>query len=313
MTSPHNPACFARHTGAWLMEPGYLSRAVAAIRVGMAPTAEAGSPTICAGAKVVLDPNSPPDNPRVLYVVTVEGAAVVSLDGPLMKGDSKFGGTNTLRVRHALRTASTDPDVRGILLYADTPGGHVAGTMELAAEVAAAGKIMPVHVHADDLLASAGYWAASAASRISVNAIGQVGSIGVVAVVEDTSAAASAQGVVVHVVSTGDHKGAFTPGSPVTEDHLAELQATVDGINVFFLAAVAKGRHLSAAQVAKAADGRVFFADEALKLGLVDAVQPLEKSLADLRKAWASYTPVAKGGGPRSRAQLALDIEAAHG
>lgn len=307
--SQHNPACFARHIGTWLMEPQFLSRSVDAIRSGLWRQSEARAPDLLAG-KVVFDPASRGEIPDVLYTVTNDGIAIVTLEGPLMKFDSKYGGTNTLRTRRAVRMIMQDEDVKATMIYADTPGGHVSGTMELADDLRALGKIMPVHLHADDLLASAGYWVASATGRISMNPIGQAGSIGVVAVVEDTSKAAEANGVTVHVISTGKHKGSFADGAPITEEHLAELQATVDGINAFFLAAVSKGRGISAAKLEKIADGRVFFAEEAKSLGLIDAVEPFEASMKELQRAAKSFvSPARQKTQARTRAQMTLDLE----
>lgn len=305
----HTPACFARHIGTWLMEPIYLNSAVSAIRSGLAPVSATLSSEHIFTAEVVGRVVRDQDTGRALYALTSDGAAIVSMDGPLMKGDSKFGGTNTVRMRRALRAASADSDVKGILVYADTPGGHVSGTAEVADDIRAIGKQMPIHVHADDLLASAGYWIASAASQISINAMGRAGSIGVVAVIEDTSKAMEAAGIKVHVRATGPHKGAFTPGAEVSEEHLDELQNMVDDINSHFLAAVKKGRGMTDAKVAKAADGRVFAATDALAMGLVDKVQSFEASLRDLKKAWAT-TPATPRTTGRTRAlALAVDLE----
>jgi signal peptide peptidase SppA len=307
--SLHNPACFANHIGVWLMQPTWLQQAVGAIKAGVwkaAAAPAAAAPPRFAG-KVVADTASG----RALYTVTNDGLAIISIEGPMMKMDSKYGGANTMQIRRAIRTAVADPDAVGIMLYMDTPGGHVAGTMELADDIRAAGKSKPVHAHADDLLASAGYWAASATSRISVNAIGEVGSIGVVGVIQDWSKAYEAAGVTVHVISTGSMKGAFTEGTPITPEQIAYLQKQVDDINAFFLAAVQKGRGMSAKKLAEIADGRVFIAAEALANGLVDGIESFDKSLVELKKAATSFAAHAKQSARAKQAAQRLEIEAA--
>lgn len=291
--SLHNPQCFLNHMGAWLLEPRWFQQAVASIKAGtwvMRSAAEqqrtrvAVVPPTLMGGKIVLDPLSNPEFPTVLYRVTDDGVGLVDMNGPMMKGDSKFGGCNSITMRRALRAMVADVDVRAVLIHADTPGGHVAGTLELAEEVKTTDKAKPTMVHADDLLASAGYWVASAARRIAVNAIGEVGSIGVVGVVEDYSKAYEMAGIKAHVVSTGAFKGAFTQGTEITPEQIAYLQELVDNTNQHFLGAVQKNRSISAKKLEGIADGRVFTAAKALELGLVDAVQPFEKSMADLRR-----------------------------
>lgn len=267
---PIDPNCAAQHIAHWMIEPTWFAQAVAAVKDG---TWEIRS---------FMD-----DKPekRVLYVIDSNGIAIIPLVGPLMKGDSKFGGTtSTVRTRRAVRMATQDSDVRGIMLHIDSPGGTVSGTAELAADVKLADDQKPVHAFIDDLGASAAYWVASQARRVSANATAEVGSIGVVAVVEDSSGQAEAEGIKVHVIATGPFKGAFVDGTEVTPDHLAYLQQRVDEINGHFLRAISKGRKMSMAEVRKAADGRVFGAAVAQEMGLIDAVQRMDKALADLTR-----------------------------
>ncbi len=305
----HNRQCFSNHIGAWLMEPIWFQEAVNVIKSGKMPTspqAQEELPSAYSG-KAVRASRSDGSAGPVLYTVTNDGVAVIEMEGPMMKGYSKFGGTNTLAVRVALRAAAEDPDVTGIMLHIDSPGGHVAGTAEVADEVRNVKKAKPVFAHIDDLGASAAFWVASACDSISINQMGKTGSIGTVAVVEDSSKMYEAAGVTVHVISTGAFKGAFNPGAPVTAEHLAYLQEMIDGINQFFLAAVQKGRGMSATKLAAIADGRVFSAAKALELGLVDAVQPFDKALAEVKKAGGAMVQYKRAGTKQAAMRLAIE------
>jgi len=100
-----------------------------------------------------------------------------------------MGFTNTGTLAATLGELRADPSVRGVLLQVDSPGGSVAGVAEAhsaVSDLVAAGK--PVHVHAGNLMASAAYWIASAASAITVGRSASVGSNGVYTVVYDYSA-----------------------------------------------------------------------------------------------------------------------------
>ncbi|MEJ2202940.1 MAG: S49 family peptidase [Gemmatimonadota bacterium] len=284
------PRCFANHMGLYLCEPTWLMQAVALVRAGAYPLIDARPPT-----------------PRErLYHVGTDGVAVIPLSGPLFKGGSKFSSASTVDVRRAVRQARDDPEVRGILLHIDSPGGHVAGIQELADEVRATDKVKPVHAHLDDLGASAAYWVASQARHVTANATAQVGSIGVVAIVEDSSGAAELEGVKVHVVATGERKGDFAPGAPVTDEAIEALREEVADTQEHFLAAVSRGRGMRGKRLEAVADGRTWIASKAHGLGLLDAVASEDEAFGGMVKAAKSSRP-----GRRERAQLAIRLSRA--
>ena len=212
--------------------------------------------------------------------------AVVSIDGPMMKyASSMSGGTSTVAVRQQLRALRQDDTIAGVMLKIFSPGGTVSGNQDLADEVAALAAKKPVHAYVEDLGASAAYWIASQCSRISCNATGMVGSIGTFAVITDSSAAADQLGFKVHVVKAGDFKGAGVPGTEISKEMLAEFQRNVDALNEHFLAAVGAGRKMTPKQVKTLADGRVHVGQEAVDVGLADAVETFDQAMAGLADA----------------------------
>lgn len=220
--------------------------------------------------------------------------AVVHLCGPLMKQVSSLApGCSTIAARRAIREAARSESIGSIALVIDSPGGTVAGTQALADEVAKAAAQKPVYAYIEDLGASAAYWVASRATKIYANETALVGSIGTFAVLYDSSRRAENMGVEVHVIRAGDHKGAGTPGAPVTDAHLAEARRVVESLNEHFLAAVAAGRGMSDEQVRALADGRVHVGAEAMELGLVDAIAEFDGMLADMAGGLA-VAPAAK-------------------
>ena len=211
--------------------------------------------------------------------------AVLTLSGLLTKHESFFGDglpSGTAGLADEVVAVAKDPGIKGILLRVDSPGGMVAGTEHLAAAVRDASDRKPVVAFVEDLAASAAYWVASAANQIVASPAAVVGGIGTYSVVADLSGAAKQQGIRVHVVRAGEHKGAGVPGTKVTDTQLAEMQRIVDSVNDIFVQAVANGRGLPPARARALADGRVHIASEARALGLVDRVGTIEDALADL-------------------------------
>lgn len=265
----HSRECFANHMGIYAIYHQWLAMALTNLRAGFMPPVRAAAP----------------GRPASGFELGADGIATIPIMGPMFKGPSKFSEANTVALRQAVREAASSADVNGILLVIDSPGGTVAGTADLADEVADAAKRKPLHAFIEDLGASAAYWVASQASRISATKTTEIGSIGTLAVVEDTSGKAQIDGVVVHVISTGPFKGAFADGAPVTPEHLAELQVRVNGLNAHFLEAVTRGRKLNESKLAAVSDGRLHLAEEAQSLKLIDAVGTFEDARAALQEA----------------------------
>jgi signal peptide peptidase SppA len=221
---------------------------------------------------------------RFAYQVMPGGVAVIHATGPLMKYASSFsGGTSTAVLRRQIRNAANDEEVAAIILRIDSPGGTVAGTADLAADVRAAAKRKPTVAYIEDLGASAAYWLASQCREIFSNATALVGSIGTFAVVHDFSGAAAQEGIKVHVLRAGEHKGAGTPGTEITPEQLAEWQRLVDAHNEHFLSAVQKGRGISKTALSALADGRCHIGQAAVDLRLSDGVRTFDEVLFALR------------------------------
>lgn len=213
-----------------------------------------------------------------------ESVAIIRLENVLMKAVSSMDpGTSTVRARRLVRAAAADPEVDGILLAIDSPGGTLAGTADLAADVREAAKRKPVYAFIADLGASAAYWIAAAADKVYANdRTALVGSIGTLLVVYDLSKLAAAQGVEAIVFGTGPLKGAGTEGAPVTDAQRDYFRAIVEDAQKSFDAAVRKGRGLTEKQLADVRTGGVFGADEALDRKLVDGIQGMEAVLSEL-------------------------------
>lgn len=227
-----------------------------------------------------------PQEPTPPYA-THDGVAVIGVTGPLTKYSTSFqallGGTSTLRVREAIRTANADPEVRAILLHIESPGGTVGGTQELFDTVQSSRK--PVHGHIEDLGASAALWIASACKSITANKSAMVGSIGTYTAIEDTSGRYAKEGIKVHVISSGGVKGGAVDGAPVSEDYLAETQKRIDAITDLFVDAVAKGRGLAKKKVKDMADGRIHLASAAKDMGLIDRIASLDEAHFSIARA----------------------------
>jgi signal peptide peptidase SppA len=263
----HNQKCAAMHLDMWCAKSEWLQAMVSAIRSGA----------------LIPDPNKAARDYNGRGYDVTGGIAIIPLDGPLMKIWSKYGGTSTLWARAAVRNADADPNVSGIMLHIDSPGGTSAGTSDLGDDIRSVGK--PIHSYISDLGASAAYWAASQTDHITIGRTGLSGSIGTYASIVDTSGAAELAGIKVHVISTGKYKGAGEEGAPVTDDQLAYWQELVNKHFAHFESAVRGGRRMTKSKFDAVSDGRVFDAADSKMLGLVDEIGSFDTAIKRLMRA----------------------------
>ena len=226
------------------------------------------------------------DSRRIgLNIQNVNGTAVIPVMGPMLRRvgfwESMFGFVGHEQVQAAIASANADEQVQRILLAMDTPGGDVSGVEELAQAVANSAK--PVQVQVVGMLASAGYYVAARAQKITAGPGDLVGSIGTRMVVWDTSEMFAQDGIKVHAIDTGAYKSAGEPGTPVTDEHLAEFQRITDFYMDQFRASIVTGRKMDKAAVNEAADGRLFTPREAKIMGLIDAIGTMADTLNALR------------------------------
>ena len=124
---------------------------------------------------------------------------------------------------------------------------------------------------------SAAYWLGSAAREIHATEMASIGSIGVIAVHLEYAEQMKQAGVKPTVFTAGKYKGVGNPYEPLSASDKEYIQDHVDGAYGFFVNAVASNRGLSTDYVREnAADGKDFYAKEAISVGLVDRINSFQ-------------------------------------
>ena len=214
------------------------------------------------------------------------GIAVVPVFGPLLqRGDdfTRWLGIATYdELGDTIESALASPDVRGVLLEIDSPGGVVSGLFDLLDRVAqmkaASGK--PIWSIARDLAVSAAYAIASTADRIIVTHTGEVGSIGVLAVMIDKTAADKMDGRKYALIHAGAKKIDGNPHVPLSPGAAADAQADVDDLYAQFVSRVATQRRMSPQAVA-VTEAAIYRGQHALDAGLADRIASMEAAVAE--------------------------------
>ena len=192
--------------------------------------------------------------------------------------EKSSGVTDCMDFCTAMKLATEDTNVHGVVIEIDSPGGTVSGVSEAAAAVERCGTVKPVVSYTDSMMASAAYWIGCAAKAIYCGDMASVGSVGVYMSLLDSSEAYKKQGVSVDVIKSGKFKGIGIEGTSLTEEQRAYLQQHIDDIGTAFRKHVSghrqkiKGEHL---------DGRDFIGTKAAQLGFADTISNLETAITD--------------------------------
>lgn len=225
-----------------------------------------------------------------LYTV-IDGIAMMEISGPMTRKLTSFqgmlGGTSTISLRNSVRAAVDDPNVRGIWLEIDSPGGTVAGTNALGDDIAYAAARKPLIAFIPDLAASGAVWACTQAGYVIADPVARIGSIGAIARLTDTSGIYDKKGIKVTYVRTAPMKALGQAGEPVTDEQVADTRRELDDVHQAFVGAIARGRGITVEQVNKAADGRMYIAADALSLGLIDKIMTRDQAWSLLHQSTA--------------------------
>lgn len=211
--------------------------------------------------------------------------AVIDVFGPIFTRADLFsdisGAASLDSLERRIDEALYDDSIKGIILRIDSPGGEVTGTHEFANYLDEACEIKPIVTYVQGMACSAAYWIASATSHIYVDKTAILGSIGVVAAWTDDSKARSAAGLTDYeVVSSQSPKKRL---DPTQDDGRAELQKQLDGLADIFIDDVAAFRDVSRETVlSDFGQGSTFLANDAIKLGMADAVSSLRDVINSL-------------------------------
>ncbi|AKR78011.1 MULTISPECIES: S49 family peptidase [Edwardsiella] len=215
----------------------------------------------------------------------VAGIAVISICGTLVQKLGSLrpysGMTGYDGIRQAFLSALADPDVKGICLDIDSPGGEVAGCFDLVDEIYNARGKKPIHAILTENAYSAAYAIASAADRISVPRTGGVGSVGVITMHLDWTQRIKDDGLKVTIVTFGSRKAEGSPYRELSEDALAAIQHDINTMGELFVNTVARNRGISA-KIIKNTQAACFMAVDGVELGLADEVCPPDAAFRHL-------------------------------
>jgi len=217
--------------------------------------------------------------PRRSRLSVAEGVGTIQISGVLLKRVPNLArwwgieATSYGEIQSDLAQAMGDDGVKSIRIKIESPGGMVSGVKETADAIYQAATKKDIKAEIQDLGASAAYWLASQADSITANPNATVGSLGAYTAYPDYSKAAEMEGIKIHVIASGPHKGMGVPGAPITEEQLSPIRDLINGIASGFHADISRGRGMDKEKTKPWMTGQVWRAEEAAEIGIIDAVK----------------------------------------
>lgn len=189
-----------------------------------------------------------------------------------------------------------DDHVKAMLLRIDSPGGGASASQEIFTELKkfrAAGK--PIVASIGALGASGGYYLAAAADTIYVNPASEVGSIGVLFGMLNVAELFRKLGIREQTYTAGEMKNVPSMTEEMTPAQRAYIDALLKNVHEQFIGDVLEQRArrgMTRARLLPLADGRLFTGQQALAVGLADALGTFEDAkLAAARAAGIDGDP----------------------
>ena len=221
--------------------------------------------------------NAPANNPTSVHTATVE-----------IKGEIASGADSSAEnIVLAMRSALEDSGSKALVLVINSPGGSPvqAGIINDEIHRLKAVYKKPIYAVVEESCASAAYYIAAATDKIYVDKASIVGSIGVLMDGFGFTGLMDKLGVERRLMTAGENKGFLDPFSPQTEAQRKHAQLMLNQIHAQFIEAVKKGRGDRLKETPEMFSGLFWSGQQAVELGLADAMGSLDMVARDVVKA----------------------------
>lgn len=210
--------------------------------------------------------------------------AVLYAEGGISDGSGTDGITDGRFVKE-LEKLRKDENVKAVVLRVNSPGGSASASERIWKAVADLKKEKPIVVSMGDYAASGGYYISCNASKIIAQPNTLTGSIGIFGMFPNFKGLMTDKvGLTFDVVKTNEFADFGNGMRAMNDKEKALLQAYINQGYDLFLTRCADGRQMAKDSIAQIAEGRVWTGNQALEIGLVDAIGGIDTAIAEAAK-----------------------------
>ncbi len=215
--------------------------------------------------------------------------AIIDVDGILLNADATglgSWGENPVSVfRERLDAIECDPRVCAVVIRINTPGGSVTATDIMWRDLRAfkSRTCVPVVACLMDVAAGGGYYLATATDSIVAHPTTVTGGIGCILNVYNLQDLMAQFNILGTPIKAGANIDLGSPIKALGDEKRKLLQTMADEFHERFKHVVLKSRPDVDGDSETTFDGRVFTAEQAKELGLIDHIGYLDNAVADAR------------------------------
>jgi protease-4 len=191
-------------------------------------------------------------------------------------------------VRETLQKADQDPNIAGVIIRINSPGGTTTASDIIHHEIVRfrAQKKVPVYSCVTGTGASGAYYIAAATDNITAHPMSITGSIAVIMMTLNVEGLMNKIGVSELTFKSGDKKDILSPFRPATPEEKKLVQNIINQMHKRFVDTIAArpGNTLDRKDIEALADGRIYTAEQALAAKLIDRIGYLDDVITEMKK-----------------------------
>lgn len=231
--------------------------------------------------------------------------AVVYLEGQIMGGNASMGQAliSHNKVQKVVEDIQNDSSVKAAVIRVNSPGGSALESEYIYRELSQLNAKIPVVISMGGTAASGGYYISCAGRYVVADSSTITGSIGVVMMIPEATGLSRKIGVRSQTIRYGKYAGVLNPLEPYSAELIASLRRNSEDTYNEFKSRVMTARNISPDKINSLAEGRIFSAEDALALNLIDEVGTLDNAIAKAAEL-ASITSYSAKNFPRKKSVL---------
>lgn len=201
---------------------------------------------------------------------------VIPISSAITKYNVECGAPGMIQRDGWLRDFLKNDAIASVILLMDTPGGEVRAADTFTQTIQNSSK--PIITYIDGMCCSLGMWFASATDKtFFASKNGELGSIGALVHFADMSGMLEKAGIELHEIYARQSKDKNKDIRDAKKGNYTQIEDELTELVSEFIDHIKAGRPAAAKSADKWNTGKVFRADEAVKLGLADGILPFDR------------------------------------
>lgn len=209
--------------------------------------------------------------------------AVLYAEGSIVSGNSSSDINDRYLIRQ-IEKLKDNEDIKAVIFRINSPGGSAYASEQIWKAITDLKSSKPVIVSMGGYAASGGYYIASNATKIFAQPNTLTGSIGIFGMFPNTAGLTDKLGLTFDGVKTNKFSDFGDITRPMSSEEKDVLQQYINKGYDLFLTRCSEGRNIPKEDMAKIAEGRVWTGNQALKIGLVDAIGGIDDAIKEAAK-----------------------------